>query len=382
MQNPLVLTPAWRRMLTVVAVAVAAGLILWWIGEHIPRTMAIFLIAAFIAFGVRPVVLILENRKVPKPLAITIVYVALFLIAAIGLIIVVPLTVEQAQSLLVRFPDYSNALTSWVASLEDYVHQHFPSIQLPPPSINLSAIRGSQETQLATGTLASLASIALTTFTGLFVAFSSIVLSFFFLVNDDQIGEGFAQIFPQRRRANARKVATEVSQSFGSYVAGQIVVSGITAVVVAGLSALIGFRFSLILGIITFIGYSVPVIGMLVAEVIAVALCLPQGLWMVLWIQVIMFGMARVSDNVLVPKIMGESVGVSPIVVMLAVFAGGELFGLPGLLLGIPAAALIKILWKYFVSPWMRLQLDGPDANATTVTTATATATTTTTTAN
>jgi predicted PurR-regulated permease PerM len=230
--------------------------------------------------------------------------------------------------------------------------------------------------------LASLASIALTTFTGLFVAFSSIVLSFFFLVNDDQIAEGFAQIFPQRRRATARKVATEVSQSFGSYVAGQIVVSGITAVVVAGLSALIGFRFSLILGIITFIGYSVPVIGMLVAEVIAVALCLPQGLWMVLWIQVIMFGMARVSDNVLVPKIMGESVGVSPIVVMLAVFAGGELFGLPGLLLGIPAAALIKILWKYFVSPWMRLQLDGPDANATTVTTATATATTTTTTAN
>ena len=98
-------------MLTVVAVAVAAGFVLWMFGEHIPRTMAIFLIAAFIAFGVRPVVLVLENRKVPKALAITIVYVALFLIAAVGLIIVVPLTVEQAQALLVRFPDYSNALT-------------------------------------------------------------------------------------------------------------------------------------------------------------------------------------------------------------------------------------------------------------------------------
>ncbi|MEO6912479.1 MAG: AI-2E family transporter, partial [Candidatus Baltobacteraceae bacterium] len=77
----------------------------------------------------------------------------------------------------------------------------------------------------------------------------------------------------------------------------------------------------------------------------------PQGIWMVIWVQVIMFGMARVSDNILVPKIMGDSVGVSPIGVMFAVFAGGELFGLPGLILGIPAAALIKLLWKYFVVP-------------------------------
>jgi predicted PurR-regulated permease PerM len=90
---------------------------------------------------------------------------------------------------------------------------------------------------------------------------------------------------------------------------------------------------------------------MLIAQIIAVPLCVPQGIWMVVWVQVIMFGMARISDNVLVPKIMGQSVGVSPIGAMFAVFAGGELFGIPGLILGIPAAALIKILWRYFVAP-------------------------------
>ena len=66
---------------------------------------------------------------------------------------------------------------------------------------------------------------------------------------------------------------------------------------------------------------------------------------------------ARVADSVLVPKIMSESVGVSPIGVMFAVFAGGELFGIPGLLLGIPAAALVKVLFKYFVQPYvLRMQ--------------------------
>jgi len=79
---------------------------------------------------------------------------------------------------------------------------------------------------------------------------------------------------------------------------------------------------------------------------------------MMLWVQLILFVMARISDNVLVPKIMGSHVGVSPIGVMFAVFAGGELFGIPGLLLGIPAAALIKILWRYFVAPWLHARLD------------------------
>jgi predicted PurR-regulated permease PerM len=69
---------------------------------------------------------------------------------------------------------------------------------------------------------------------------------------------------------------------------------------------------------------------------------------MVIWVNVIVFVVARVSDNLLVPKVMSESVGVSPIVVMFAVFAGGELFGLPGLLLGIPAAALAKVAWRFF----------------------------------
>ena len=122
--------------------------------------------------------------------------------------------------------------------------------------------------------------------------------------------------------------------------------------------AIIGFKFSLIVGIISAVAYAIPIIGMLIAELIAVPMCAPQGLWMIVWVQVIMFGMARISDNVLVPKIMGQSVGVSPIGAMFAVFAGGELFGIPGLIFGIPAAALIKILWRYFGAPWMSARLD------------------------
>jgi predicted PurR-regulated permease PerM len=346
----------WRRIAWIIGAIVLIGLALWF-AEHIPRTMSIFIIAAFIAFGVQPIVLRLE-RHMPKPLAITIVFVALLLLIAVGLIVVVPLTVSQVQLLASNVPNYAVSVQNWLTSFEQSLQQHFPQLNLPVNSINVGKIGGTQMTGLISGMIASLGAIAVNTATGFFIAFSSIILSFFFLLNDSQLAESFASMFPPSRRETARKLAAEVTQVFGSYISGQVIVSAITGAVIAIVTAVIGFKFSLILGIISGVAYAIPVIGMLIAEIIAVPMCAPQGLWMVIWVQVIMFVMARISDNILVPKIMGSSAGVSPIGAMFAVFAGGELFGIPGLILGIPAAALIKIVWRYFVAPWIHAQFD------------------------
>lgn len=326
--------------------------------EHIPRTLSIFLIAAFIAFGVAPVTRHLERRRMPKPLAISVVFILLLLAIIVGLVIIVPLTAAQLQTLLNNVPAYVATVQGWLSQSALWLQEHVPGFHAPSTAFNVSSLGTDRLQQLATGTLTSVGAILVGTATAFFIAFSSIVLSFFFLLNDSQISDGFAAMFPVNRRETARKLAAEITETFGSYISGQVIVSAITGIVVAILSAAIGFKFSLILGIITAIAYAIPVIGMLIAQAIAVVLCAPQGGWMILWVQVIMFTMARVSDNILVPKIMGESVGVSPIGVMFAVFAGGELFGIPGLLLGIPAAALIKILWRYFVAPWLHAQLD------------------------
>jgi predicted PurR-regulated permease PerM len=345
----------WRRAFIIAGVlAVLAGA--WWFAEHIPRTLSIFVIAAFIAFGVQPIARRLE-RRLPKPLAIAIVFTGLLLVVAIGLTIFVPLTINQTQALVMNAPEYLSQMQTWVGGFESALNKRFPSLNLPT-QINFSSIGSDQISAFVSGTISSLGTIVLSTATGFFIAFSSIILSFFFLLNDTKIAEGFAQMFPPGKRDTARSLAAEVTQVFGSYISGQVIVSAITGAVIALISALIGFKFWLLIGIISGVAYAIPVIGMLIAEVIAVGLCAPQGIWMVVYVQIIMFGMARISDNILVPKIMGDSVGVSPIGVMFASFAGGELFGIPGLILGIPAAALIKIVWRYFAGPWLHAQLD------------------------
>jgi len=121
------------------------------------------------------------------------------------------------------------------------------------------------------------------------------------------------------------------------------------------------FRFALLVAVVCTLGYAVPFVGMLVAQVVAALLAIPQGTGMVIWVTVAIFVISRIADNILVPRIMARSVGVSPIAVMFAVFAGGELFGLPGLILGIPAAALLKVLFGYFVQPYI-VRMQTPQA--------------------
>jgi predicted PurR-regulated permease PerM len=332
-----------------------------WFSERIPRTLAIFVIAAFIAFGVQPLATRLEEHKIPKPAAIAIVFLVLTILIVVGLLVIIPLTLEQIQALIQNAPLYISVVQSWLTIAQGWVHQHVPGMQLRANTFDLSQIGATRMSDLIAGAVASLGSIVVSTATGFFIAFSAIVLSVFFLLNDTQIAEGFVSMFPTRRRETARTIAAEVTRVFGSYISGQVIVSTITGAGVAIGTALIGFKFSLILGIITGVAYAIPVIGMVFAQLIALILCAPQGAWMILWVQVIMTVVSQISNNVFVPKIMGESVGVSPIGIMFASFAGGELFGIPGLLLGIPAAALVRILWKYLGAPWWSAQMDRPN---------------------
>ncbi len=351
-------TPAaWRRIFLGMA-AIVVLIAAWIFIAHIPRTVTIFLIAAFIAFGVQPIARRLESERIPKALAITIVFTVLLILIVVGLVVIVPLTIAQVQVLANNLPTYIAGMQTWLSAVQASLQNRIPGLHIPPNAFNLGNIGSVQMTALASGALSSLGAIVIGTATAFFIAFSAIVASFFFLLNDTNIVEGFAAMFPADRRETARKLATEISETFGSYISGQAIVCAITGIVIAIASAAIGFRFSLIIGILSAVGYAIPIIGMVIAQLVAIVLSAPQGGWMILWVQVIMLVMGRISDNILVPRIMGSSVGVSPIGVMFAVFAGGELFGIPGLLLGIPAAALVKILWRYFVAPWLMAQMD------------------------
>lgn len=350
----------WRRVAMIAGVVIVLALALWFV-TRIPKTVTIFITAAFLASAVHPIVNLLEARRMARSLAIASVFFVLVLVVAIFLGIVLPMVALQAQSLLANIPTVLQTVQSWAIDFRTAIQHRFPSFVLPPQAFNIQQFGAERMAGILTTGLASLGTFALNVATALFIAISALVLSFFMLLNHRQLAEGFASIFPTRRRQTALRLAAQVVHVFGSFIAGQAIVSAITGVLIAGISAIFGFKFALLLGLISAIAYAVPIVGMLAVHVLALVLAAPQGPVMIVTVEAIVFAIARVSDSVFVPKIMGNSVGVSPIGVMFAVFAGGELFGLPGLILGIPAAALIKLVWGYFIGPWLHAQIEFAD---------------------
>jgi predicted PurR-regulated permease PerM len=340
-----------RRTVVVLVVAVilvAAAMF----AAHIPRTIAIFLIAAFIAFGAHPLVKRLE-RWMPRPAAIAIVYVALLGVMLLLALVIVPIGYGQILVLVGHAPQYVLAAQGIVIDTEHTLREVLGNRIALPSYAQIEAQVGDQVTGLLGGTLAQIGTIVVGAVGALVVGTSALILSVFFLLQAREVRDGILAFIPPGRRHGVASLLHELAEVFGHYVAGQALLCTIVGVAVWLLLAPAHFPFALLVALICAIGYAVPFVGMLVAQIVAALLAIPQGTGMVLWVTIVIFVVGRIGDNLLVPKVMAESLGVSPITVMFAVFAGGELFGVPGLLLGIPAAALLRVLFGYFVQPYV-----------------------------
>lgn len=344
-------SPLVRRRLILSGLVLAAAIAALLLAMRIPRTVTIFAIAAFIALGVHPTVARLE-RYMRRGFAIAIVFAGLLGALVLVAVLVIPATIEQVQILSGHLPEYIATTQNFVANGEDFVRRRLGAEVLPTGTNDLHTYLGARTAEVLNSAVASAPDLLINTGTGIFVALSALVLSAFFLARGDVMAETFYRFVPQHRRATAQALGSELARVFGGYVAGQIVLCAITGVLIFALCLGVSFKFALLIGVLSGIAYAIPFFGMLAAQIVALVLAAPQGVAMILWVSAIVFVVARISDTLLVPKVMSQSLGVSPIVVMFAVFAGGELFGLPGLLLGIPAAALLKVIWRFF-REWM-----------------------------
>ncbi|GAC1417410.1 MAG: AI-2E family transporter [Candidatus Velthaea sp.] len=351
------MSPAAIRRLIFVLAGIALAVVLVLFIARIPRTVSVFLIAGFIAFGAMPLVRRLQMRM-PRPAAIALVYSGLLGAMIVIALVVVPVTYGQLAALIARAPDYVAASQDLVGGAERLLRVRLGN-RVPLPSVaDLQVEVGNRVAGTLSGAFTSIGTIVLGIGNALFVGISALILSVFFVSRGKKFGNSLLEFVPPRKRVEVNALFDEIASIFGHFVAGQAFLCAIVGVAVWLALVPAHFGFALLIAVICAVGYAVPFVGMIVAQVIAAVLAIPQGSTMVIYVSVAIFIIARVADNVLVPKVMSESVGVSPIGVMFAVFAGGELFGLAGLLLGIPAAALFKVLFKYFVQPYVvRMQI-------------------------
>jgi predicted PurR-regulated permease PerM len=351
-------TSVWTRrliiLLTILA-ALALGVALLWIAGHIITSLLILAVAALLAYAIAPAVDLL-HRVMPRPIAILVVY--LIVIALLGFLIylIVRNTVTQLISLA---ESMSRLLIPSSNGQDSPLVRILLSIGLSHNQIQAIALQlGSQLTNVAGtvagGVLPLLSSVA----SGLVNILLTVVISIYLLVDGSRAVRWLRDRTPASQRGRIGSMITIIQNVVGGYIRGQITLCFIVGVLVGVGMAILGMPYAVLLGVLTFITEFIPVLGTIVAGTISVLLALTQG-WLTAVLVLAYFVLVHIFEGyVLAPRLLGKAVGLHPLVSLLALIIGAELFGPWGAIFASPTAGLIQAFVLAFWISYRRAHKD------------------------
>lgn len=316
-------------------------ILFFWLASHITRALLMLAIAALFAFALAPLVKLLQ-RVMPRIVAILLVY--LIVLSAISLLfyIAVRATLDQTHEML----KYIQALTEQHNGQPTRLEQILISFGATHEQImqgrQFLIARGEEFTRDAIPFLRSFFEFMLDT---LIVA----ILSIYLLIDGDRVAHWLRQNTPQAARANL--ILDTLQKVVGGYIRGQFILALLIALLVGlGMGFIFRLPYAFLLGMIAFIMAFIPVLGTFISGAVCVLIALTHGWLTALFVLLYFIFVHVIEGEVVGPRIVGQSVGLHPIVSLFALVAGGELFGIWGTLFASPVAgvlqAIIIVLWQ------------------------------------
>ncbi|MBM7868103.1 AI-2E family transporter [Heliobacterium gestii] len=307
------------------------------------QTLLPFAIAFVLAYLLYPGVIWLEKRGLGRIVSILAVFAVVLggfgSLVAFGL----PRIFGELNRFSVQLPQYSQELQAWLTRIQqDMIQAGFPPGIQQVWSETLSRGEG---TLLAAvrWVLQSAVSLAENALDIVLIP----VMSFYFLRDWEAIGKGSLHLAPQRLRAHVQIVGGEVNRVLRAVVRCNFLMAFVVGVLTTVGLTLIGLEYSLLIGIIAGIADLIPYFGPLIGMAPAVVVGLLESPRLALYAVLVMIIVQQIESNLLQPKLLGDSVGLHPLAVIFALLAGGHLFGIVGLLLAVPVAAVGKVVGRY-----------------------------------
>jgi predicted PurR-regulated permease PerM len=315
-------------------------------------------IALIIAYVLTPVVDALERRsRIPRGLNVLLVDLLALALVAVIPALVAPTLIEQARQLDVDFEALTEDVIGSVAeTLEAVVGS----------SIDVEELL--EQTQVSIqGLLQPLLSqsvfFLLDLATGIFWAVFVFVVSFYLMRDWHRVTAYFRSVVPPGYGRDYAGLTAELKRIWQAFFRGQVVLSLVIATTVAIAMAVVGLPNALLLGLLAGLLEVVPNVGPVVAAIPAVALALLQGsswiplppLWFALLVVGIYVVIQQVENNYLVPRIIGGSVRLHPLVVLVGAIAGARMAGILGIFLAAPVLASARVVLAYIYAKLLDL---------------------------
>jgi predicted PurR-regulated permease PerM len=326
-------------VLALYALAHAAGVVL-----------LLFIVAAVIALILNPLVALVERARLPRTLAVIMVYAVFFTaLPVVGFLLSGPIA-DQATSFADDVPSLVDEASLALDDVQGFLDDKGIDLQIKGQtdsalaSLQDRVVEGSGEIVAVTGELVR------RLFELSFYVILILVLSIYMLIYGPEIGRLVRKVMPPGDGTPQDDYPTRIQRAVSGYVRGQLlfsVIMGTSAGVALWLFGVIGifpdgrtyaFAFGLFFGLMELVPYVGPLLGALPPVIVA----LVQDPLMAVWVALLFLALQQLEGHVVAPNVFGRSLRLNPLLVILALLLGGEMYGFIGALVALPIAAILR----------------------------------------
>ena len=326
---------------TIVVVLAVFLVVLLWIARE---GMYPFLLAVLLSYFLSPAVVWFERRKVSRTISLILLYVFGGLVVCAFLWKGIPIFLREIESFIESLPQISQQLESVVLSLERYQAEKFPPMVKHIIEQNISEAEMMIETSL--GALIHRI-IGLMEYT-IGVAVSPII-AFYILHDWQRIRKSLFELLPIECRGTCGEIAAEVNHVLSGVIRGQVIISIFVGTAVTVGLYYFGVPYAILLGVLAGILDVIPYFGAIFGAVPAILFGLFISPLTALKVAILFFVVHQLESSIIHPNVVGDSIGMHPLAVLFFVFLGGEVGGLVGMVIGVPLAAIIKIIFHHIM---------------------------------
>lgn len=330
-------------------ILIAVGLVLLVLfTRQISGVILTFFMAALLAYVLNPLIRRLEELRVPRVVAVLGVFTLLVLVfTAAALILIIP-ALNQVRT-LIQNPDIvleaANNFLAWLREL--------PYIGERVAAVDQAALLGFAQSNLPPAS--AIAATALGFIGGVFGVFGTIlnlslmlIISIYLLLDRERIVNAIVSMIPETIRNQALELFDTVEETLVKYVKAQVLLCVIMGVIGWAIVFFTGGEYAILIGVWVGVTELIPVLGAFLGAVPAVILALVNSPTEALIVAVLFLVAQQLEGNILVPRIMGGSVGVHPLWVMFAMLSASALYGIVGALFAVPVVAIVSATLRYF----------------------------------
>lgn len=343
------------HLLTVIA---ASGLLVIWLLQTLGSLLAPFILAFVLAYVLHPFVRRLEQRRVRRGLAVSIIFVPFFVIVVLAAAFGVPAIAQQLENLIDNAPRALQRGVVWLQAMRlKLQNSDIPFLKGEALARALDSFSAERVAEYIHSQQAALARRLWSTVLGVGKSISialgilgylvlTPVLTIYLLKDFEKIKQKVKALIPQDKRITWVPFLREYDLLLSGYIRGQL----IEAVIVGTLTwlglLLLDFPYPGLIGAIAGLFNLIPYVGLIVSTLPAILIALLSGniLASLLKVAVVFFTVQTIDGTLTGPRIVGGSVGLHPVWVILSLAVGGAFFGFTGLLIAMPAAVFIKLI--------------------------------------